>query len=48
MGFEQLWHILGNLEGHVHVHGFACTQERPEQALITHYQWTLSLCADRK
>lgn len=47
-GFEKLWYVIGNLKGYIHVHGFACAQERPEKALITCHQLILSICANRK
>lgn len=32
-GFENLQHILGNIEGHMHAQAFVHAQERPEKAV---------------
>ena len=46
-GFEKLQHILGLLEGHMHVHSSAHAQERPVTDLISHLWLTLRLCTIR-
>ena len=42
-GFEKLWHIPGDLEGHAYVQGCAQVQEKLDKALISHHFYWIVL-----
>lgn len=42
-GFEKLWNILGDLEGHTHMQGCAPAQERSEKGSVSHLDWLEAL-----
>lgn len=47
-GFENLQHILGNIEGHTHSQACVYAQKRTEKTLGSYFLLTLRFCGNRK